>query len=68
MDWRFKSFIKEIPIEAPWSARAPPSGMGKPSNRGNAATSTQKARRLFLDIVVRAVFTSEPRTSRSSTF
>ncbi len=40
---------------------ARPSGMAKRSNRGSGVICGPAAARLFLDVVVRAVFTSEPR-------
>jgi monoamine oxidase len=61
MDWRFKSFIKEIPIEAPWSARRASEWDGQTVESWKRRHVHPKGARLFLDIVVRAVFTSEPR-------
>ncbi|HEX3727363.1 MAG TPA: FAD-dependent oxidoreductase, partial [Pirellulales bacterium] len=60
-DRRLKSFVREIPPEAPW--RAPRAGQWD-----SITLETWKRRhmrtggaRLFLDIVTRAVLTSEPR-------
>ena len=51
-----------LPIEAPWSAGGP-LRVGWANRRivETPARSRKRRARLFLDIVVRAVFTSEPR-------
>jgi monoamine oxidase len=61
MDWRFKSCMKNLPVEAPWSAQCASEWDGQTVESWKRRHVHTKGARLFLDIVVRAVFTSEPR-------
>jgi monoamine oxidase len=61
MDWRFKSYMKDLPIEAPWTSRRAAEWDGQTVESWKRRHLRAGGSRLFLDIVVRAVFTSEPR-------
>jgi monoamine oxidase len=61
MDWRFKSYMKDLPIDAPWTSRRAVEWDGQTVESWKRRHLRVGGARLFLDIVVRAVFTSEPR-------
>ena len=61
MDWRIKSFLKDFPVDAPWTARRAIEWDGETVESWKRRYLRTGGARLFLDIVVRAVFTSEPR-------
>lgn len=61
MDWRIKSLIKELPLDAPWTARRACQFDSQTLETWKRRHLHTRGARLFLDIVVRAVFTSEPR-------
>jgi len=61
MDWRFKSYMKDLPIDAPWTSRRALEWDGQTVESWKRRHLRVGGARLFLDIVVRAVFTSEPR-------
>jgi monoamine oxidase len=61
MDWRIKSFLKEIPLDTPWKARRAIEWDGQTVESWKMRHIRTRGARLFLDIVVRAVLTSEPR-------
>jgi monoamine oxidase len=61
LDWRIKSFMKDLPIEAPWTARRAAEWDGQTVESWKRRHLRTGGARLFLDVVVRAVFTSEPR-------
>jgi len=61
MDWRFKSYLKDLPVDAPWTSRRALEWDGQTVESWKRRHLRTGGSRLFLDIVVRAVFTSEPR-------
>ena len=61
MDWRIKSLLKDFPVGAPWTARRAIDWDGETVESWKRRYLRTGGARLFLDIVVRAVFTSEPR-------
>ena len=61
MDWRIKSYLKHVPAEAPWTAQRALEWDGETVETWKRRHLRTQGARLFLDVVVRAVFTSEPR-------
>ena len=61
MDWRIKSFLKDLPIAEPWTSPRAAEWDGQTVETWKRRHLRTGGARLFLDVVVRAVFTSEPR-------
>jgi monoamine oxidase len=61
LDRRIKSFVKNFPVEAPWTTRRAMEWDGQTVESWKRRHLRTRGARLFLDVVVRAVFTSEPR-------
>jgi monoamine oxidase len=61
LDLRVKRFGKTFPADAPWNARRAAEWDGETVESWKRRHLRAGGSRLFLDIVVRAVFTSEPR-------
>lgn len=61
MDWRLKAFLKDVPLDAPWTSRRAAEWDGQTVETWKRRHLRTRGARLFLDVVVRAVFTSEPR-------
>ena len=61
MDWRIKSFLKDFPIAEPWTSPRAAEWDGQTVETWKRRHLRTGGARLFLDVVVRAVFTSEPR-------
>jgi monoamine oxidase len=61
LDLRAKSYAKSFPLDAPWQAPRAAEWDGETVESWKRRRLRAGGSRLFLDIVVRAVFTSEPR-------
>jgi monoamine oxidase len=61
LDLRAKSYAKTFPLDAPWQAPRAAEWDGETVESWKRRHLRAGGSRLFLDIVVRAVFTSEPR-------
>ncbi len=61
MDLRLKSFLRDFPIDAPWTSPRAWEWDGQTVETWKRRHLRTGGARLFLDVVVRAVFTSEPR-------
>src|SRR5277367_755825 len=61
LDLRAKSYAKTFPLDAPWQAPRAAEWDGETVESWKRRHLRAGGARLFLDIVVRAVFTSEPR-------
>ena len=60
-DWRWKRFVKQIPPEAPWRAARALEWDGMTLETWKRRHLRSAGARLFVDVVTRAVLTSEPR-------
>jgi monoamine oxidase len=61
MDWRLKSILRDLPIDAPWTSPRAQEWDGQTVETWKRRHLRTGGAKLFLDVVVRAVFTSEPR-------
>ncbi len=61
LDRRIKRCLRELPLDSPWTARRARDWDGQTVETWKRRHLRSRGSRLFLDIVVRAVFTSEPR-------
>jgi monoamine oxidase len=61
LDRRIKACLNEVPLDSPWKARRAREWDSQTLETWKRRLLRTRGSRLFLDIVVRAVFTSEPR-------